>query len=192
MDKLDIVSRAWHTHMTYLQYLFSATCSKRKGNHKDRVTAVNLSPFYKLVKYTRGPTQKHMPEAFKTYIVQYSIILWTLVFTMNRGRAAVSYQCKSSWSKVSNDWKKYLRKQKSVPEIFCLINPSAATEFSVRYKSRMTKIAEVINGGGSIKIYIYQYKAQANITNLKILRQARWRMDEPCTRIWQCILFYVL
>jgi hypothetical protein len=30
---------------------------------------------------------------------------------------------------------------KSVPEIFCLINPSAATEFSMRYKSRMTKIA---------------------------------------------------
>lgn len=171
---------------------FFCNMFQKKRNHKDRVTAVNLSPFYKLVKYTRGPTQKHMPETFKTYFVQYSIILWTLVFTMNRGRAAVSYQCKSSWSKVSNDWKKYLRKQKSVPEIFCLINPSAATEFSVRYKSRMTKIAEVINGGGSIKIYIYQYKAQANITNLKILRQARWRMDEPCTRIWQCILFYVL
>jgi hypothetical protein len=62
---------------------------------------------------------------------------------------------------------------KSPFQKYVLINPSAATEFSVRYKSRMTKIAEVINGGGSIKIYIYQYKAQANITNLKILRQAR-------------------
>jgi len=34
---------------------------------------------------------------------------------------------------------------KFVPEMFCLINPSAATEFSMRYKSRMTKIA-VTNG----------------------------------------------
>jgi hypothetical protein len=46
---------------------------------------------------------------------------------------------------------------KSPFQKYVLINPSAATEFSVRYKSRMTKIAEVINGGGSIKIYIYIY-----------------------------------